>query len=74
MSDLRRKSNSWKARQSTKRIRLASDRLENEDWFTMSESVYAELRSVGFDGTYETGLRFLEWYCNRLRERSAALS
>ena len=55
-------------------IRLASDRLENEDWFTMSESVYAELRSVGFDGTYETGLRFLEWYCNRLRERSAALS
>ena len=40
----------------------------------MSESVYAELRSVGFDSTYETGLQFLEWYCNRLRGRSAALS
>jgi hypothetical protein len=39
----------------------------------MSESVYAELRSVGFDSTYESGLRFLEWYCDRLRGRSAAL-
>jgi hypothetical protein len=43
-------------------VRLATDRLKNEDWFAMSESVYAELRSVGFDGTYESGLRFLEWY------------
>jgi hypothetical protein len=33
----------------------------------MSKSVYAELRSVGFDSTYENGLRFLEWYCDRLR-------
>ena len=54
-------------------IRLATDRLKNEDWFAMSESVYAELRSVGFDSTYETGLRFLEWYYDRLRGRSAAL-
>jgi hypothetical protein len=54
-------------------IRLASDRLGNEDWFGMSGSVYAELRSVGFDSTYESGLRFLEWYCNRLRGRSAKL-
>ena len=54
-------------------IRLATDRLKNEDWFAMSESVYAELRSVGFDSTYESGLRFLEWYCDRLRGRSAAL-
>ena len=53
-------------------IRLASDRLENEDWFAMSESVYAELRSVAFDSTYESGLQFLEWYCDRLRGRSAA--
>jgi hypothetical protein len=28
-------------------IRLASDRLENEDWFAMSESVYAELPEIG---------------------------
>ena len=41
-------------------IRLATDRLKNEDWFVMSKSVYAELRSVGFDSTYENGLRFLE--------------
>jgi hypothetical protein len=54
-------------------IRLATDRLKNDDWFAMSESVYAELRSVGFDSTYESGLRFLEWYCDRLRGRSAAL-
>jgi hypothetical protein len=54
-------------------VRLATDRLKNEDWFAMSESVYAELRSVGFDSTYESGLRFLEWYCDRLRGRSAAL-
>ena len=46
-------------------IRLATDRLKNEDWFVMSKSVYAELRSVGFDSTYENGLRFLEWYCDR---------
>jgi hypothetical protein len=46
---------------------------KNEDWFAMSESVYAGLRSVGFDSTYESGLRFLEWYCDRLRGRSAAL-
>jgi len=43
------------------------DKLDNEDWFAMSKSVYAELRSVGFDSTYESGLRFLEWYCDRLR-------
>ena len=48
-------------------IRLATDRLKNEDWFAMSKSVYAELRSVGFDSTYESGLRFLEWYCDRLQ-------
>ena len=54
-------------------IRLATDRLKNEDWFVMSKSVYAELRSVGFDSTYENGLRFLEWYCDRLRGRCAAL-
>jgi hypothetical protein len=48
-------------------IRLATDRLKNEDWFAMSKSVYAELRSVGFDSTYESGLQFLEWYCDRLR-------
>jgi len=54
-------------------IRLATDRLKNEDWFAMSKSVYAELRSVGFDSTYENGLRFLEWYCDRLRGRCAAL-
>ena len=36
----------------------------------MSKSVYAELRSVGFDSTYENGLRFLEWYCDRLRGRA----
>ena len=53
-------------------IRLATDRLKNEDWFVMSKSVYAELRSVG-DSTYENGLRFLEWYCDRLRGRCAAL-
>jgi hypothetical protein len=53
-------------------IRLATDRLKNEDWFAMSKSVYAELRSVGFDSTYENGLRFLEWYCDRLRGRCAA--
>jgi hypothetical protein len=53
-------------------IRLATDRLKDEDWFAMSKSVYAELRSVGFDNTYESGLRFLEWYCDRLRGRSAA--
>jgi hypothetical protein len=41
-------------------IRLAADRLKNEDWFAISKSVYAELRSVGFDSTYESGLRFLE--------------
>jgi hypothetical protein len=28
-------------------IRLATDRLKNEDWFVMSKSVYAKLRSVG---------------------------
>ena len=50
------------------RICLATDRLKNEDWLVMSKSVYAELRSVGFDSTYENGQRFLEWYCaNRLR-------
>jgi hypothetical protein len=38
-------------------IRLATDRLKNEDWFAVSKSVYAELRSVGFDSTYENGLR-----------------
>ena len=54
-------------------IRLVTDRLKNEDWFVMSKSVYAELRSVGFDRTYENGLRFLEWYCDRLRGRCGAL-
>ena len=63
----------WKARRSTNQICLATDRLKNEDWFVMSKSVYAELRSVGFDSTYENGLRFLEWYCDRLRGRCAAL-
>ena len=63
----------WKARRSTNRFVLATDRLKNEDWFVMSKSVYAELRSVGFDSTYENGLRFLEWYCDRLRGRCAAL-
>ena len=48
-------------------IRLATDCLKNVDWFAMSKSVYAELRSVGFDSTYESGLQFLEWYCDRLR-------
>ena len=54
-------------------IRLATDRLKNEDWFAMSKNVYAELRSVGFDSTHENGLQFLEWYCDRLRGRSAEL-
>ena len=54
-------------------IRLATDRLKNEDWFAMSKSVYAELRRIGFDSTYESGLRFLEWYYDRLRGRSTAL-
>ena len=63
---------SWKAHQSTSRLGLATDRLKNEDWFAMSKSVDAELRSVGFESTYESGLRFLEWYCDRLRGRSAA--
>jgi hypothetical protein len=54
-------------------IRFATDRLKNEDCVAVSKSVYAELRSVGFDSTYESGLRFLEWYCDRLRGRSAAL-
>jgi hypothetical protein len=49
-----------------KQIRLATDGLKNEDWFAMSESVYSELRSVGLTD-YESGLRFLEWYCDRLR-------
>jgi hypothetical protein len=53
-------------------IRLAVDNLQNEDWLAMSESVYAELRSVGFDSTYPSGQRFLEWYCDRLRSRPAA--
>jgi hypothetical protein len=56
-----------------KQISLATDRLKNEDWFAMSESVYAELRSVGFDSAHESGLRFLEWYCDRLRGRCATL-
>jgi hypothetical protein len=55
-------------------IRLATDRLKNEDWFAMSKGVYAELRSVGFDSTYESGRRFLEWYCDWLRGRSDSLS
>ena len=54
-------------------IRLATDRLKNEDWFAMSEGVYSELRSVGFDSTYASGLRFLEWYCDRFAGRPAAL-
>ena len=54
-------------------IRLATDRLKNEDWLAMSESVYAELRLVGFGITYESGLRFPEWYCDRLQARPAAL-
>ena len=54
-------------------IRLTTDRLKNENWFVMSKSVCAELRSVGFDSTYENGLRFLEWYYDRLRGRCAAL-
>jgi hypothetical protein len=54
-------------------IRLATERLKNEDWLAMSEGVYAELRSVGFDNSYPSGLRFLEWYCDRLRSRVAPL-
>ena len=51
-------------------IRFATDRLKIEDWFAMSEGVYAELRSVGFDSTYESGLQFLEWYRDWLLLRS----
>jgi hypothetical protein len=54
-------------------VRLATGRLKSEDWLAMSESVYAELRSVGFGNSYPSGLRFLEWYCDRLRTGPAAL-
>ena len=61
----------WKARRCTSRF--VTERLKNEDWLAMSESVYAELRLVGFGITYESGLQFLEWYCDRLQARPAAL-
>jgi hypothetical protein len=54
-------------------IRLATDCLKTEGWFAMSESVYAELRMVGFGATYERGLRSLEWYCYLLWTRPSAL-
>ena len=73
LSGLLRKLINWKAQSVHEQIRLATDRLKNEDWFAISKSLYAELRSVGFDSTYENGLRFLEWYCDRLRGRYAAL-
>ena len=73
LSSSPRKLISWKARRCTSWFAWQPDRLKNEDWLAMSESVYAELRLVGFGITYESGLRFLEWYCDRLQARPAAL-
>jgi hypothetical protein len=38
-------------------------------WGDISESVSAELRSVGFHGGYSTGRKLLEWYRDLLREK-----
>jgi hypothetical protein len=35
----------------------------------VNEEVSSELRSVGFHGTYDTGLQFLEWYRDLLQDK-----
>jgi hypothetical protein len=39
------------------------------DWSDISETVSAELRSIGFHGTYRDGVALLEWYRDLLREK-----
>jgi homoserine dehydrogenase len=39
------------------------------DWSDISETVSAELRSIGFHATYRDGAKLLEWYRDLLREK-----
>lgn len=41
----------------------------NDAWMHISESVSAELRSIGFHSGYATGLEFLDWYRDLLQEQ-----
>jgi hypothetical protein len=38
-------------------------------WTDVSEAVSAELRSIGFHGSYDAGVQFLEWYRDLLQEK-----
>ena len=39
------------------------------DWSDISEAVSAELRSIGFHGTYRDGAKLLEWYRDLLGKK-----
>jgi hypothetical protein len=42
---------------------------DGDGWLHIGEVVSEELRSIGFHGGYETGLKLLEWYRNLLQEQ-----
>jgi hypothetical protein len=42
---------------------------EGDVWGDLNETVSAELRSIGFHGSYSSGVELLEWYRDLLREK-----
>jgi hypothetical protein len=60
-----------------KRVREITDRFNSTDngdgWYNIGEEISAELRSIGFHSSYETGEQFLEWFCDLLEEEHRSL-
>jgi hypothetical protein len=50
-------------------IELCEANKNDAVWFEISETVSAELRSIGFHRTYRDGAELLEWYRDLLREK-----
>jgi hypothetical protein len=42
---------------------------DSDVWVDIAGSVSIELRSIGFHNGHETGLKFLDWYCDLLQEK-----
>ncbi len=58
-------------------VRDIADRVTAADngdgWFKIGEEISAELRSIGFHSSYESGEQFLEWFCELLEEELPSL-
>jgi hypothetical protein len=46
-----------------------NDREAWDVWADISDTVSAELRTIGFHGAYDSALQFLEWYRDLLQEK-----